>query len=535
MPTWQRGTGSWLQQWWRMSRHRCLLPVACGLLLSLALAASPAAANWLTHILKEAAEGAGGTARRGAIGLGDARALLRHISKLPTEARKSAVAATALPEGHWRLGNAAGETVTAATPEELAGALRWLVPEVADVPGNRLTFFVDEETVFRRPDAVAALPDRIDVRLAHGERTHAVLRQAETNTNAMSSRLYARIERGIVVPLDDARRFGEATWQLARGLDRGSIRILSLDAAGSRQLARIGPRDLASKLPVPEAVDPFGLGQALAALAGQTVLVTGKVEGPLLRFEAASGPARTVIVSDVLAAAERADVNLLLLEASSPLQPGVRNAFWQQAEVDRLGEALRGASLGDFLSALAGQGRIMLLTASEDRAGRIRLAIVPAPGDIGGLASDASSVLDPVSALMANLAAGFLGRIAADRIEVATRSQERQSELDQRLVPGIPSGIQFFYLGLLVIGSLGLPVALRWWRRVLPLRPRSAFAPNRIGRLIGFTLVFLPLAALPAAAVNAMEQLWRIARSIWYVLTAPLRWIWRRLRPAGSA
>ena len=126
--------------------------------------------------------------------------------------------------------------------------------------------------------------------------------------------------------------------------------------------------------------------------------------------------------------------------------------------------------LGDFLSALAGRSQTMLLTAGEDRAGRVRLSIVPAPADIVALAPAPGNALDPVSDLMSTLAAGFLGRLATERIEAAVRSEAHQSELDQRLLPGIPSDIQFLYLGLLGIGALGWPVALRWWRRWRPRR-----------------------------------------------------------------
>jgi hypothetical protein len=402
------------------------------------------------------------------------------------------------------------------------------MPGVADNTAGRFTFYVDEETVFRRQDAVAALPEPIDVRLAHGERTHAVLRG--------EGQLHAVLERGLVVALDDAGAFAEAAWQLARSINKGGIRILSLDSGGSQQLARTPPRDAASGLPLPETVDPGGLGWALSGLSGQTVVITGKVEGTLLRYAAASGPERTADIADLLAAAEKADVNLILLQADKALQPGVRNTFWQQTEVGGLGEALRGASLGDFLAALCGGKRTMLVRAMPDTYGRTRVSIVPAPSGIGLAIDEPAGTLDSMTGLMTEIAAGLMGRIASSSIEISARSRERQQELDARIVPGIPAALQLGYVVLIGIGVMGLPVALGWWRRLLPLRPRAAFGSgvalrlDRAWRIPAFSLLFLPLVALPAFLVNAMLQAGQILGLVLRALTAPFRWLFRRSR-----
>ena len=61
----------------------------------------------------------------------------------------------------------AGETVTAATPEEVAKALRWLVPEVTDAHPGKLVLYLDEATVIGRPEALADLPKAGSLRVVH--------------------------------------------------------------------------------------------------------------------------------------------------------------------------------------------------------------------------------------------------------------------------------------------------------------------------------------------------------------------------------
>ena len=82
----------------------------------------------------------------------------------------------------------------------------------------------------------------------------------------------------------------------------------------------------------------------MGTVRGQTVLVTGRVDGQLLYVKPSSGPEKSLLVRDLLKAAEDADVNLVVLHsASTPRQPGGRNWLWQKVEVQgpRRGPAAR--------------------------------------------------------------------------------------------------------------------------------------------------------------------------------------------------
>ena len=201
----------------------------------------------------------------------------------------------------------------------------------------------------------------------------------------------------------------------------------------------------------------------MGSIRGQTVLVTGRVDGQLLYVKPSSGPEKSLLVRDLLRAADDADVNLVMLQsASTPRQPGGRNWFWQKVEVKGLDDALQRPRMADFLNALAGPGRRFAVSATPSGTLRTGLDIRLAP-DLPG-----TSPGRPASEVFADLVADVAGRVLTDGVQASLRNAERQQELDQRIVPGIPSEAQFLYILLMVIGLLGLPVSRRWWRRLWP-------------------------------------------------------------------
>jgi hypothetical protein len=116
--------------------------------------------------------------------------------------------------------------------------------------------------------------------------------------------------------------------------------------------------------------------------------------------------------------------------------------------------------------------------------------------------------------------------VVTSAIDASLTSAERERELEQRIIPGIPSDIQFGYLGMLIIGLMGLPAALAWWRRVWPAERREEYGvaigyhAARLVRLVVFALAFLPLVGTPAL-------LWTLALQVWAFITLPVRaWRW---------
>src|SRR5262249_10947582 len=143
-------------------------------------------------------------------------------------------------------------------------------------------------------------------------------------------RLFAAIKPNLLVDLRERKAFQEAVWQLARPLSKASVRVLALEPGGPTALAPSPRIDPESKRALIDVIDPASLPAALAALGGQTVLVTGRLEGRLIYVQPASGSERSIILSDLIKAAEEADLNLVVLRAgATPRQPGGRNWLWQ--------------------------------------------------------------------------------------------------------------------------------------------------------------------------------------------------------------
>src|SRR5262249_61472173 len=107
--------------------------------LALAAGHGSAEASWLAKVTVLAERGAG------KLGSGELERAARYLRSVAPDGR-AALAAQATQEGHWIFVNRAGETMTAATPQELTRVAAILLPEAkADV---KLTLYVTEDTVF---------------------------------------------------------------------------------------------------------------------------------------------------------------------------------------------------------------------------------------------------------------------------------------------------------------------------------------------------------------------------------------------------
>ena len=277
--------------------------------------------------------------------------------------------------------------------------------------------------------------------------------------------------------LADRKAFEETVWQLARPLDKVNVRVLALEPGGPPRLASTPRTDPATKRTMVDVIDPASLPAALGTVRGQTVLVTGRVDGRLLYVQPSSGPERSVLLPDLVKAAEEADVNLIVLRtASTPRQPGGRNWLWQKVEVRGLEQAMQRPSVADFLNALTGSNRRMTVSATPSGR-RTMIDIEPAADFPGALQS-------PAGDLFSGIVSDVTGRVITTGLQASVRSSERQTELDQRLIPGIPSDLQAGYLVLVILGLFGVPISRAWWRRLWPPEAATEYA-GRAGYLGG--------------------------------------------------
>jgi hypothetical protein len=501
-----------------LARAAMCLRLATALLL-LPAAGQPAHASWLTR-LAGGAEHAAPRVAKTAAGAFDNAAL--HVRSLPARTDGAAVlAAQASQEGHWHFVNKAGETFTAGTPDELKRVATVLLPELkADA---KLALYLTEDTIFLYRAALKDLPKGAELFIVAGNESYRVQRRGE----GAAERLFAQVRPSLFVELAERRKYEEAVWQLARPLNKANVRVLALEPGGPSRLASTPRIDPVAKRALVDAIDPASLPAALGTVRGQTLLVTGRVEGRLLYVQPSSGAERSILLPDLFKAAEEADVNLVVLRAAStPRQPGGRNWLWQKVEVRGLDQAMQHARLADFLDALGGANSRLLVTANASGR-RTSLEVRPGAELSGG------PLTAPVGGLFSGLVSDVTGRVVVTGLEANMRSAERQRELDQRLVPGIPADIQAGYLALFVLGLLGVPISRAWWRRLWPpempteYAGRTGYWAARTVRAAAFLLLFLPLTAPVTAPLN----LWRQLRD---ALTTPVRW-WRRLAGRRAA
>lgn len=496
--------------------HRIVVAFAAMLL---AVAAPPRAnANWLTKIAREAGEA--GT-KVGKLGLGAVDNAASHIKTLPHVEKGAALAAHATPEGHWQFVNRSGEVYTAGTPAEMGRFVSTLAPELAKSGEGRLALYLSEDTVFAQRALLKDLPKDAELHLVFGKDAFPLLRRGD-------DKLFAEIKPNVIAELSDHKLFAEAAFQLARPLNKANIRVLSLEPGGPERISSAPRIDPATKSADIDRIDPAKLANGLTSIRGQTAVVSGRIDGTYLHFNPSSGGEQTIALKELASAAEAADVNLVILQSNAPRQPGGRNWLWQRVEVAGLDDALKRATFADFLDALGANLGELSVTASPQGAGRIVLRATPT-------GSSATPVSTTIGNWLSEITSNITGQVVTSAVEVYANDKDRQSELDLRLIPFLPSHVQVFYIMGLVFAVLGLGVTRDWWARIWPPEQRADYG-NAIGyyaakivRLLAFLLVFMPFVGVPAFVVSIALQAW------WY-LTAPIRFVrWLTSRPKPQA
>jgi hypothetical protein len=409
----------------------------------------------------------------------------------------AALAAGATAEGHWRLINRAGETITTASAEEMRRVLASLVPD--DSQRAKLRVLLTEETVFDHRDMLKELPPTADLSAMIGATTYPLVRSARGET----SRLYAEVRASLVVDLATRNLFDEALAQLSRSVDKRRTRVIALEPTATAASAVAMPSDAAAGRMAVDRLDPARIAAAFSAIQGQTAVLTGRVTGDTLTFKPSSGSEASLSLAAVAKAAADADVDLVVLRSSSARQPGARNWLWLKSQVRGLDTALGRLTLADFIQSLGDSGRRFMMSVAHAGTGRAQVAIHPATD----LANAPSTY--PFSNTIGELVSEVAGRTPVTGIDGFLRSADRDRELQRRLVHGVPSVVQAVYLAAFALGLVGLGAARRWWRRLWPPETASDYGNSwgyraaAVLRSLVFVALFLPLCG-PFAALAAL-------------------------------
>ncbi len=430
-----------------------------------------------------------------------------HISSLKVAPGRGLIGAAATEVGHWHFVNRSGERFTAADREEIKRGLGLLAPEAAGEP-RRLAIYIDTRTLFEHAGQLSALPPMSSMSVISDGRAFPVFAFG----NGSLPRKAVEILPNILVETESKAAFDEVRWQLSRPLDRARVRTLALTPGGATAITRTPTIDRPSRLAKPNSIDPAHLADGLSRLTGQYVLVSGRLSGEQLLFNPENGPRSSVSIAILEAKARRHDVNLMIVSASSPRQPGTRSWLWMKSGLSTVDAAVSHRQLGPFLVALAGDVEL-LVRPEAINARRVGLEVIPMADALkAGQESPLGGWTGAMSEKLSDLVSDTSGRISVEALRLRLPSRVRQREIDRRILPWLRSDLQIVIGLILLSGVVTLPVQLSWWRSLWPAEIRQEYAGFGgyalavLARWLGFAIFFLPLAALPAIPL----AVWRL-------------------------
>jgi hypothetical protein len=423
--------------------------------------------------------------------------------------------------GSWTLAHRTGEIFTSANATELARGLE-LLTGVKPMPLRQLSLILTEDSLFAGRNGFNDLPKDATLYVLFGNQSRRLMMGVPTPSvdtkNEKLTNWVIELRPGLLVNANDPYLFSEVLEQMARPVLRSSIRLLGLQTGGAATLSSMPRFDTNGARVRVDYFDPSHMGTALKSLAGQTAFLVGRIDGDQFYFQPANGPERSVPLRQIETASEAADVDLYVLRSSSSGQLGNRNWLWQETEVKGLDDALKSATLADIFATIRGQ-QTLVVTARRLGSSRIALAFDPMTAPTTAVSAIVPTIVPSVAMITGKLGAlvgSVTGQVDIQSIFGYVRTSERQSELNRRLLPGIPSGLQFIYALSLLCGLIGLGVSRRWWARIWPAEMRADYS-NQIGywaargvRAALFALVFLPLtgyAAIAALGYGALRAL----------------------------
>jgi hypothetical protein len=429
----------------------------------------------------------------------------RHIASLTVRSPALVLAASVTAEGHWTFVNQAGQRYTTASAREIARVYENLGPDIEGRP-SPVVVYVAGASVFAHGEHLGLLPKDARLRLLTGDKSYP-LRMFGQGTKRT---WFAELANNVFVQAGEAQTFIETEWQLARAMNRRPSRIVALEPTARDTFPPVAVRRKGSRKQAIDAINPDKLVPALSTLRGQTAVLTGRLAGgDKLIYRTPTGAEQELALRPLRRAAANADVNLVFVNASAPRQPGARNWLWLRVEVDGLVEAVRRKTLGDFLNALSGGNDRLFVAARARGNDRVSLSVIPMHA---GVLEKEPGI---VSNVLAELVSEVVGNVMPHAVDADLVSMRRQLELDRRILPGVAAWVPYTFAGLLLAGLLGLPVALRWWRRIWSPEVRTDYASRggfeaaRGVRLLVFLTLFLPIAGLPAIVWGTVRWLVR--------------------------
>ena len=306
----------------------------------------------------------------------------------------------------------------------------------------------------------------------------------------------------------------EGLWRLGKGINLANMRLVSFssDYQGLPSSSQMG---LENSLPELTVINPATLQASFSALRHQTLVITGKSVTDGLEVNTGSGKVLKLALSELKAEAIKQDINLVVLETSTPAQLGAQSLPWnKQVRSTELEQAFSAKTYGEFLTAFGQYDKPLSLhfDGVHDNFTSFRtLPAHPAPGNYIGTEVLAHSLFHA--------------------LKIQARSEAYQQELDRRIITFIPSWVHAVYILNIIFGFLASTTSIRIWRKFLPLKNRNddsswlSFTFNRIGRIILFIFIFLGLFGGLFLIYSVLHGLYTFISTVLMILCWPVRYL----------
>jgi hypothetical protein len=400
------------------------------------------------------------------------------------------VAVSATAAGHVTFALPSGETYTAGTAAERSRAATTVLPGVAD-GFAAADMVLSLDTLFTGPDTIRTLPAARSLQVAYGDALLPVERR-------VGGLLALRPGRHLAVPVTERSALALVLDLLRRPIETARMRVIAATERAPATLSAAPRMDPTAATPLEDAADADRLPEAVASIPRQTAILTAKVVGRDLRFDPPSGARRTVSLADLVTAAATADVDLFVLDTDPPRQTGGRTWLYRSVTIAGATRALRARTVQDLLDVLAEARGGFDLAVTAESPGRVRLVATASATRAEGWMGAAAAAADRVTGEV-------MGALRPTSVVASLVDPARRIELAWRLVPGVPSAVQWGYAVAVLIGLVGWRPAQAWFHRLWPAERREEYA-GAVGyglawmlRLLVFVVVFVPVAGAPAA------------------------------------
>lgn len=327
----------------------------------------------------------------------------------------------------------------------------------------------------------------------------------------------------VVLTVKDVTQLKSALWHMQRQVINRKAHLISLASDLHQGLKKGTDLNGHSRESVGLAVLP----EAFSKLKRETIVLVAQTEKGLIRAIEDTGQSAELRISELTKAAEQYDINLIFIDsadtqrsleeisgklpASDSADPNSTINFYNQ---------LIDPNQGTLNLSIHASGRSQSLVHSTYKS-----TTAPSPKQ-----SDHSA---DIHQLQQEEALKFTTGLTIRGITYYHPDEARSEELENRIIPGIPSFVQYYAILSFILGCIALTTSWRFWNAIWkPARPVSIsgwllYALIWPLHKAAFLVLYLPFAGSFSFTWVTVSTLW----AVFYVLViSPVLWVRLRYR-----